>query len=216
MQANFIGRIIPGAAARHDTPMSSPYDKATVRKQLIERRLAMADREAKAEALQQALRFWLVGRPDTVIAGYWAIKGEFDPLPALYRWQEAESDAGRHRRICLPVMDKATKTLTFHAWYPGCPMQEDAFGLPKPKDTDKLQPTVILIPCVGYGPSGLRLGYGGGFFDRTLAQLSPKPHTVGVAYSNAFMPLLKAEPHDVPLDTILTEEGQVWPMDLDA
>lgn len=200
--------------------MSLPYDKATVRKQLIERRLAMADREAKAEALQQALRFWLVGRRDTVISGYWAIKGEFDPLPALFRWQEAEADtstdAKGHRRICLPVMDKASKTLTFHAWYPGCPMQEDAFGLPKPKDTDELQPTVILIPCVGYGPNGLRLGYGGGFFDRTLAQLTPKPFTVGVAYSNAFVPLLKAEPHDVPLDCVLTEAGQVWPMDLEG
>ena len=88
------------------------------------------------------MRIWLVGRPDTVIGAYWPIKGEFDPLPALHRWKEDGEllDQPQPRRIGLPVVDKVHKTMTFHAWYPGCPMEEDAYGIPKPKDTEVIRP----------------------------------------------------------------------------
>jgi 5-formyltetrahydrofolate cyclo-ligase len=183
-------------------------DKSSIRKTLVDQRLNLNDRIAKIELLQQALRVWLVGRPDTVIGAYWPIKGEFDPLPALYRWQEdgVLNQAGK-RRIGLPVMNKQHKTLTFHAWYPGCEMEEDAFGIPKPKDTDFLVPTLLLVPCVGFGPMGYRLGYGGGFYDRTLATLQPKPYTVGLGFSEGYVPAFEPQAHDIPLDTILTEQG---------
>ncbi len=108
------------------------------------------------------------------------------------------------------MVNKLHKTLTFHAWYPGCPMEEDAYGIPKPKDTEVIVPTLLFVPCVGYGPRGVRLGYGGGFYDRTLAALQPRPYTVGVGYAHGFVPWLQAEPHDVPLDAILTDEGPAW------
>ena len=191
--------------------------KANWRKQLVEERLHLEDRLARNDALQRVLRVWLVDRPDVVIGAYWPIKGEFDPLPALFRWQEAgmEADAmgaTRRRRIGLPVINKIDKTLTFHTWYPGCPMEEDAYGIPKPKDTEIIQPTLLFVPCVGYGPGGYRLGYGGGFYDRTLAALQPKPFTVGLGYTNGFLPDLEPEPHDVPLDAILNDNGVVWPL----
>ncbi len=66
------------------------------------------------------------------------------------------------------------------------------------------------MPCVGFGPGGLRLGYGGGFYDRTLATLEPAPVTVGVGYSHGYIPWLDGEPHDVPLDAVLTEDGVAW------
>jgi 5-formyltetrahydrofolate cyclo-ligase len=110
------------------------------------------------------------------------------------------------------VVDKVTKTLTFHAWYPGCPMEEDAYGIPKPKDTEVIVPTLLFVPCVGYGPGGFRLGYGGGFYDRTLAALLPKPFTVGLGYTNGYLPDMEAEPHDVPLDALLNDNGVVWPV----
>jgi 5-formyltetrahydrofolate cyclo-ligase len=230
-------------------------DKTEIRKRLVDERLNMPDRLERAERLQRAMRIWLVGRPDVVIGAYWPIKGEFDPLPALYRWQEdgalgssfgnfASADDAKHpesqenillaatnfvasvtgsaqpsstgastspRKIGLPVVDKVNKTLTFYAWYPGCPMEEDAYNIPKPKDTEIVVPTLLFVPCVGFGPGGYRLGYGGGFYDRTLAALLPKPVTVGLAYSHASVPTFEPEPHDVPLAAILTDEGQAYP-----
>jgi 5-formyltetrahydrofolate cyclo-ligase len=230
-------------------------DKTGIRKRLVDERLNMPDRLERAERLQRVMRIWLVGRPDVVIGAYWSIKGEFDPLPALYRWQEdgalgssfgsfSPDSGGKSpesqenillaatnfvasvtgsaqpsstgastspRKIGLPVVDKINKTLTFYAWYPGCPMEEDAYNIPKPKDTEIVVPTLLFVPCVGFGPGGYRLGYGGGFYDRTLAALLPKPVTVGLAYSHASVPTFEPEPHDVPLAAILTDEGQAYP-----
>ena len=181
-------------------------DKTVLRRRLIAQRLDLPGRLELAAELQEVLRVWLTRRGELTIGAYWPIKGEFDPLPALYRWSEADP----RRRIGLPVMDKRSGTLQFHVWYPGCPMEDDAYNIPKPKDTEVFEPQLLIVPCVGFGPGGLRLGYGGGFMDRTLAGLSPRPATLGVAYAHGFVPLLKAEPHDVPLDAVLTEEGVVW------
>jgi 5-formyltetrahydrofolate cyclo-ligase len=187
-------------------PIEPSRDKRVLRRQLQAERLSMADRHQRSVHLQEVLRVWLVGRTERAIGAYWAIKGEFDALPALYRWSEADPA----RRIGLPVIDRETKQLDFHVWYPGCPMEEDAYGIPKPKDTERFAPELLLVPCVGFGPGGLRLGYGGGFYDRTLAALEPRPVTVGVGYAHGFVPWLEAEPHDVPLDVVLTEDGVHW------
>ncbi len=211
-------------------------DKLRLRKALIDERMNMPDRLQRADALQQVMRIWLFGRTDTVIGAYWPIKGEFDPLPALYRWQEdvmlsadltsnqavapdssvqlaTESIANQStRRIGLPVVNKLHKTLTFHAWYPGCPMEEDAYGIPKPKDTEAIVPTLLFVPCVGYGPGGYRLGYGGGFYDRTLATLQPRPFTVGLGFTHGWLPDIEPEAHDLPLDALHNDNGVVWPV----
>ena len=219
-----------------DKLLDRSNDKSGRRKALIEERLNLPDRLQRADLLQRVMRIWLFGRTDEVIGAYWPIKGEFDPLPALYRWQEdailnefsqsegglrqepraqlaTESIAGRSpRKIGLPVVDKVHKTLTFHAWYPGCPMEEDAYGIPKPKNTEVIVPTLLFVPCVGYGPGGYRLGYGGGFYDRTLATLQPRPVTVGLGYTNGWLPDLEPEAHDIPLDALLNDNGVVWPI----
>ena len=188
--------------------------KKALRTALIEQRLNLPDRLQRAAALQQVMRIWLVGRSDTVIGAYWPIKGEFDPLPALHRWKEDGEllDGPSLRRIGLPVVDKVHKTLVFHAWYPGCPREEDAYGIPKPKGTEVVVPTLLFVPCVGYGTGGYRLGYGGGFYDRTLATLQPRPVTVGLGYAQGFLDDLEPEPHDVALDAILNDNGSVWPV----
>ena len=215
--------------------MTSPQeDKKILRQRLLQERLNLADRIERIARLQNVLRLWLMERNDAVIGAYWPIKGEFDPLPALYRWQEdavlgetieagkqqnQEKNAGIHlfasepngqRRIGLPVVNKEHKTLSFYSWYPGCPMEPDAYNIPKPKDTAVVVPTLLFVPCLGYAPGGYRLGYGGGFYDRTLASLQPRPFTVGLAYSNALVADFEPEPHDVPLDAILTDAGLVF------
>jgi len=187
-------------------PLQPTQDKTLLRRQLQAERLALLDRHRRAMHLQEVLRVWLIGRPQTAIGAYWPIKGEFDALPALYRWSEAEPG----RRIGLPVVERDTRRLRFHVWYPGCPMEDDAYGIPKPRDTEAFAPALLLVPCVGWGPRGLRLGYGGGFYDRTLAALSPRPYTVGLAFAHGHIPWLRAEPHDVPLDAVLTEDGVAW------
>ncbi|MEJ5027858.1 MULTISPECIES: 5-formyltetrahydrofolate cyclo-ligase [Comamonas] len=189
-------------------------DKKAVRQALIEQRLHMPDRLERAEQLQQVLRFWLMERQDAVIGAYWPIKGEFDPLPALHRWKEdgALMDEPKLRRIALPVVNKQHKTLSFHAWYPGCPMEMDAYDIPKPQNTELVVPTLLFVPCVGYGPGGYRLGYGGGFYDRTLAALEPRPFTVGLGFTNGFVDDFEPEAHDLPLDAILNDNGVVWPL----
>jgi 5-formyltetrahydrofolate cyclo-ligase len=194
--------------------MDKPEEKRALRQQLIEQRLAMPDRVLRCDLLQRVMRIWLVNRPDTVIGAYWPIKGEFDPLPALHRWKEDGEllDEPQLRRIGLPVVDKMHKTLKFHAWYPGCPMEEDAYGIPKPKDTEVIVPTLLFVPCVGYGPGGFRLGYGGGFYDRTLASLQPRPTTIGLGFTPGVLGELEPEPHDIPLDAILNDNGVVWPV----
>ena len=189
-------------------------EKKALRAALIEQRNSLPDRQLRANMLQQVMRIWLVGRPDIVIGAYWPIKGEFDPLPALHRWKEDGEllDQPEPRRIGLPVVNKETHTMTFHDWYPGCPMEEDAYGIPKPKDTEVIVPTLVFAPCVGYGAGGFRLGYGGGFYDRMLASLNPKPFSVGLGFGMGFLPDFEPEPHDMPLDAILNDYGVVWPV----
>jgi 5,10-methenyltetrahydrofolate synthetase len=187
----------------------TPEERRALREKLIAARQALPDRLERAVQLQSVMRAWLVSRRESSVGAYWPIKGEFDPLPALYRWSEGGPE-GSPRRIGLPKTDKETGELRFHVWFPGCPMELDAHDIPKPKDTDEFKPALLIVPCVGYGPGGVRLGYGGGFYDRTLSELSPRPITIGVGYSHGFMPMLRAQPDDVPLDVMLTEDGVMW------
>ena len=184
-------------------------ERDATRKRLAAHRQAMPDRLERAVQLQSVLRVWLVGRRESTIGAYWPIKGEFDCLPALYRWTEGAPDR-IERRIGLPVADRETGSLRFHVWFPGCPTELDAFDIPKPKGTEEFVPEILVVPCLGFGPGGVRLGYGGGFFDRTLSSLMPRPVTVGVSFTHGFLPLLRAGPLDVPLDAMLTEDGLMW------
>ena len=180
-----------------------------LRKKLVAARQALPDRLERAVELQKVLRVWLVGRRETSIGAYWPIKGEFDPLPALYRWTEGAPE-GVTRRIGLPVAHRESGSLRFHVWYPGCETELDAYDIPKPKGTEEFAPEMLVVPCLGFGPGGVRLGYGGGFFERTLSSVSPRPITVGVSYTHGFLPLLRSGPKDFPLDAMLTEDGVMW------
>ena len=190
-------------------PANPDDERTALRRKLIASREALSDRLGRVAALQDVLRVWLVSRRETSIGAYWPIKGEFDPLPALYRWTEGAPD-GVTRRIGLPRADRESGSLRWHIWFPGCPMELDAFDIPKPKGTEALAPELLVVPCLGYGPCGVRLGYGGGFFDRTLRAVKPHPMTVGVSFAHGFLPLLRASLLDIELDAVLTEDGVMW------
>jgi 5-formyltetrahydrofolate cyclo-ligase len=194
-------------------------DKQQLRKELVAKRKNLEDKLTRIDLLTQAMRIWLMSRTDAAIGAYWPIKAEFDPLPALHRWKEdgelmslsthGSTQRTKMRQIGLPVVNKADMTLKFHVWYPGCEMEADAYSIPKPKDTDVMTPSLLFVPCVGYtviGGKSYRLGYGGGFYDRTLASLEPRPYTVGLAFDCARCDFEPQE-HDMPLDIVLTEHG---------
>ena len=190
-------------------PHDPSADRTALRQKLIAAREALPDRLERAVELQSVLRAWLVGHRVSTIGAYWPIKGEFDTLPALFRWTEGANEA-EERIIGLPVVDKATESLQFHLWFPGCPMEPDAYDIPKPKGTPVFRPELLLLPCLGYGPGGVRMGYGGGFYRRTMASLTHRPVIVGVGYSIGFQPMLRPGPQDMRLDAMLTEDGVMW------
>lgn len=186
---------------------ASGSDRPALRRRLSAERLALPDRAARDERIAAGLAAWLAGRAETTIGAYWPFRGEFDPLGVLARWAAEDTGDGPGRRLALPVVDPATKRMRFHEWYPGCPTVPDAYGIPEPAGTPPLEPGLLVVACLGFGPGNVRLGYGGGYYDRHLASLDPRPATVGIAYAHGYVADLVPGPHDVPLDAILTEEG---------
>jgi 5,10-methenyltetrahydrofolate synthetase len=180
--------------------------KAALRRRLVEERLSMPDRETRVRRLQAEVGTWLARRPERSVGAYWPIRGEPDLLPVMGTWRVA----GPGRSVGLPVVDPATSRMAYQAWHPGVPMADDAYGIPTPRGTPVVEPQLLLVPCVGFGPGGVRLGYGGGFFDRMLAGPGPLPMAVGIAFAGAFVADLVPAPHDVSLDVILTEDGVAW------
>ena len=112
----------------------------------------------------------------------------------------------RQRMAALPVIVGKQAPMAFHRWHADMPMQEGAFRIAVPAQMEVVTPDLLLVPCVGYDAQCYRLGYGGGFYDRTLAAMSPRPATLGIALSCTGIDALPIEPHDIPLDGILTED----------
>jgi 5-formyltetrahydrofolate cyclo-ligase len=137
-----------------------------------------------------------------VVSAYWPIKAE----PDLRFWMESLNARGA--KTALPVVEIPATPLVFRAWHPGTRMERGHWNIPvPPADADRLLPEVALAPLVGWDAAGYRLGYGGGYFDRTLAALSPKPFVIGVGLHSARLATIFPQPHDVRLDAIITEEG---------
>jgi 5,10-methenyltetrahydrofolate synthetase len=138
----------------------------------------------------------------TTLSGYWPIKGEPDLRPLLTKL---------HRGgviIALPVVVRRAAPLVFRRWTPETKMMRGDWNIPvPPPDAGELMPNVVLAPCLGWDAKCCRLGWGGGYFDRTLAALSPRPFTIGVALSAARLNTIYPQPHDIPLDLIATEDG---------
>jgi 5,10-methenyltetrahydrofolate synthetase len=142
--------------------------------------------------------------PGRCIAFCWPVKHEPDVRAALQHWQQQGAIAA------LPVVRASAQPLTFRAWTPDTPLAPDCYGIPTPASGDEVVPDVLLIPLNAFSAAGYRLGYGGGFFDRTLAVSTPRPLALGVGFelnrSDDFLP----EAHDQRMDWIFTEAA-AWP-----
>lgn len=174
-------------------------DKTEIRRALLAARNALIDRQRAAldSAIATRVLDWWTDSSVTSMGVYWPMHGEPD-LHALY----AELTV-RGVELALPLATVG-EPLRFLPWRPGEMIVRDHFGAGVPAAArDAVQPQALIIPCVGFNATRFRLGYGGGFYDRTLAQ-TPRPYTLGVAYAIGETHFAAA-PHDIPLDRIITD-----------
>lgn len=176
--------------------------KAKTRKAALSARDAIATparRAAIARALIEALAPH-AGRP---LSGYLPIRSEADPVPAMSRHHAAGAPVG------VPVVTGRGRPLAFRLWEPGCALVRGDFGVSIPQDDRPMTPAVLIVPMAAFDERGYRLGYGGGFYDRTLEMLRARGPivAVGLAYAGQEVAQVPTEPTDQPLDAIVTEEG---------
>ena len=138
------------------------------------------------------------------VAFCWPIRNEADLRPLIADWLHA----GNLSFVpLLPVVVAAESSLAFRRWSPAAALEIDRYGIPTPGASDFITPEAILIPVNAFDGEGYRLGYGGGYFDRTLASLTPRPLAIGVGFELARVASVLPEAHDVRLDAIVTEAG---------
>jgi 5,10-methenyltetrahydrofolate synthetase len=173
------------------------------RRRLIAARLAMPDaaRAAASGAIEAALARRFAPGAFPVVAGYWPIQGEWDPLPYLRRVIAAGG------AVALPVTKQPVAPLEFRLWTADTPMTAGLWDIPHPADGAAVAPSALLIPLVGFDGAGHRLGNGGGYYDRTLAALRPRPLAIGVGFELGRLGSISPQPHDQPMDVIVTEAG---------
>ena len=185
----------------------NPADiKAKLREDAMRRRRAAHGRLAatageavKVEGLDLIARL-----PGRCISGYLPIRNELDPIPLL----TALAKLGY--RLAMPVVEKKSAPLAFRQWAPGDPLRNAQFGLTEPLDTAAtVLPDLLLIPGAAFDSAGYRIGYGGGFYDRTLQlyRSSRRITAIGVAFDEQEVPCFPHEPHDQRLDYLITPTG---------
>ena len=170
------------------------------RERLIAERMALdpALRGARAAQARGGLaRIDL--RAFKVLGIYWPIRGEID----LRDVAAAHIEAGG--RVVLPAVVGKDAPVEFRSWHPAASMGRDLWKIPVPRERELLAPDALLVPLVGFDGECYRLGYGGGYYDRTLAALAPRPYCIGLGFESGRLHSIVPQPHDIPMDVIVTE-----------
>ncbi|GLS32174.1 5,10-methenyltetrahydrofolate synthetase [Mesorhizobium albiziae] len=201
----FMHELQPGFST--NAP-SAPQARADVmrwrkaeRERLIAARLAIPadERAAMARRIADGLDKVIGNVSNQLISLYWPFRGE----PDLRPWMETVFERGGS--IALPVVIEKGQPLIFRAWRQGDKLEKGVWNIPVPAEGQPVQPTVVIAPLVGFDPGKYRLGYGGGFFDRTLAAMPARPLVIGVGYRMAAIPTIYPQPHDIPMSAIVTD-----------
>lgn len=171
------------------------------RERLIAARLAVPTGEHRdaTAALSERLGVVLEALRPAVLGAYWPIRREFNPLPLLQRCHAAGV------RVALPTIVVKKAPLQFREWHPGARMEVGVYEIPYPADGAAVLPDTLLIPLVGFDAAGFRLGYGGGYYDRSVAVMVPRPRLVGIAYELARLATIHPLWHDIRMDCVVTE-----------
>jgi 5-formyltetrahydrofolate cyclo-ligase len=160
-----------------------------------------ADRRSWSRAIEAQLERMLADRPGITLGAYWPFRAEFDPR-ALVERLTAQGFA-----VALPVVIDKKGPLEYRRWRAGDPLVDGVWGIPVPERRDIVVPQAVLAPLVGFDRQCYRLGYGGGYFDRTLAALQPRPLAIGVGFELARIKTIYPQDFDIPMDWIVTEAG---------
>lgn len=181
-------------------PVALASQRAQWRREMLARRKdqpaevrARTDRQLDTE-LTQALE-----GVDGVLGFYWPIQGEYDARPVITRWLAGAAG----RQAALPVVLRRAAPLIFRKWTADTPMIPAGFGTSVPAPDEQLVPRTLLIPLVGFDLAGYRLGYGGGYYDRTVAALSMRPYTIGIGYSICRLESIEPQSYDLKLDRLV-------------
>jgi 5-formyltetrahydrofolate cyclo-ligase len=170
------------------------------RERLIAARMAMplATRRQCSERITETL-LNVLAEPNETLGIYWPFRAEFDPRPLVDKLVAAG------RAVALPVVIDKKGPLEYRAWRPGESLVAGVWDIPIPEKRDIVSPAIVLAPLVGFDRGCYRLGYGGGYFDRTLAALVPRPLAIGVGYAFQEIPTIHPQAFDISMDMIVTE-----------
>jgi 5-formyltetrahydrofolate cyclo-ligase len=171
------------------------------RERLLALRMAVPAEQRRlwGRAIEERLRALLAGRRGLRLGVYWPFKAEFDPRP-LIDWAVADG-----RIVALPVVVDRKGPLEYRAWKPGEKLVDGVWNIPVPERRELVVPATVLAPLVGFDRDCYRLGYGGGYFDRTLAALQPRPYAIGVGFAFQEIATIHPQDFDVAMDAIVTE-----------
>lgn len=136
-----------------------------------------------------------------LVGFYWPIRRELDPLPFVRKLIEAGGAAA------LPMVVGKGQPLEFRRWSPGTKMAVGVYDIPYPAEGPAVAPDVLLVPLLGFDEAGYRLGYGAGYYDRTIASFAAKPRLIGVGFELGRLATIHPQPHDIPMDVVVTERG---------
>jgi len=131
----------------------------------------------------------------------WPYQGEYDARFAIRHFRQRGATAA------LPAVAVKAGPLQFRKWWPGAPMVPGAYDIPVPDGTEPVVPDAAIVPMIGFDEQGYRLGYGGGYFDRTLAATVPQMLAIGVGFEFARLATIHPQPHDTAMDFVVTEAG---------
>jgi len=197
--ADWTGLDRPAEGA--DWPAVNAWRKAQRRRLFAFREgLPGPDRAERSRRIAERLTTQLDDWSGHMVAVYWPLKGE----PDLTRWMRRM--VGEGVRIALPVVIEKKKPLIFREWRPGMAMVPGIWNIPVPAEGPAVLPTVAVAPLVGFDENLYRLGHGGGYYDRTLASLDPRPMVIGVGYDVTRLGSIQPQPHDIPMNRIVTDE----------
>ena len=158
-----------------------------------------AERWLWGQRIEERLRALLQERPGIILGVYWPFQAEFDPRP-LIDWLIVEGSA-----VALPAVVDKKGPLEYRAWRPGDRLVDGVWNIPIPESRRTVVPQAVLAPLVGFDRDCYRLGYGGGYFDRTLAALKPRPWAIGVGFEMSQLETIYPQDFDIPMDLVVTE-----------